>query len=111
MDLPYPRAGRRSLRSGPPPRRPLGCQARGRLPEFLDRHNPDLFLCIGDWGDPGEVPEAQYEAVLQRVLTLSIWGNHDDREQLARLRNRDGTPVLLEEGAVREFGGIAVAGI
>jgi Icc-related predicted phosphoesterase len=81
------------------------------LPDFLDQHRPDLLLCVGDWGDPGQLSESQFQAVLARVPTLSIWGNHDDRELLARLRNRDGTPVLLEDGAVRQFGGIGVAGI
>jgi len=42
---------------------------------------------------------------------LSVYGNHDDRELLARLRNADGTPVLLGQGEARAVGGLVVAGI
>jgi len=81
------------------------------LPPLPDRHRPDLLLCVGDWGDPGQVPAAQYRAVLERVPTLSISGNHDDRSLLGQLRNNDGTPVLLADGISCDFSGMAVAGI
>src|SRR5437870_2068714 len=81
------------------------------LPEALDRYQPDLFLSPGDWGDPGEVDAGALQPVLDRVPVLTVYGNHDDRELLARLFNRDGTPMLLGQGEARAFAGLTVAGI
>ena len=81
------------------------------LLEALDHHQPDLLLCAGDWGDPGQLTDEQFAAILQRVLVLSVFGNHDDRDLLQRLRNRDGSPVLLNKGAVRSVQGVTIAGI
>jgi Icc-related predicted phosphoesterase len=83
----------------------------GWVPEALDRLRPDLFLCVGDWGDPGETAQAEYEEVIRRVPTLSVFGNHDDRELLGQLRNRDGTTVLLGQGESRPAAGLTVMGI
>ncbi len=81
------------------------------LPAAIERHAPDLLLCAGDWGDPGQVSEAQYRALTRRVHVLTVYGNHDDRALLARLHNYDGTPVLLGQGEARRVGKVTVAGI
>lgn len=81
------------------------------LPEVIDRLGPDLLLSPGDWGDPGEVSEAAFAAVLDRVPVLTVTGNHDDEALLRRLRNRDDTPVPLGQGEARAAGGLTVAGI
>ncbi len=85
--------------------------ALGWLPEALDRLRPDLLLSPGDWGDPGEVTEASFAPLLERAPILTVWGNHDDRDLLARLRNRNGAPVLLSPGEEREIEGMVVAGM
>jgi Icc-related predicted phosphoesterase len=77
----------------------------------LERLAPDLLLCCGDWGDPEEVIEAEFTAFPARLPVLSTFGNHDPLERLAALRNRDGSPVLLGQGEVREVGGVRVAAI
>ncbi len=77
----------------------------------LSEEAPELLLCVGDWGDPGQIPRTDYEAILARVLTYSVYGNHDDWALLRELRNRDGSPVLLPHGEVVEVNGIRLAGI
>lgn len=81
------------------------------LLEALDRCSPDLLLSPGDWGDPGQLSERDYRAVLERVPMLTIYGNHDDRTLLERLRNQDGSPALLKQGEARSIHGLVVAGI
>lgn len=82
------------------------------LRRVLDEEAPDGLLCVGDWGDPGQI-EAQTWADLARgCAVLSVFGNHDDLPTLAALRNRDGSKVLLEQGERRaDFCGLSVAGV
>jgi Icc-related predicted phosphoesterase len=83
----------------------------GSARRALDRFRPDLLLCCGDWGDPHEISEAELAAFTERVPVLTTFGNHDPLEWLARLRNADGSPVLLAQGDVRDFGGLRIASI
>jgi Icc-related predicted phosphoesterase len=80
---------------------------------LLDAEDPDGLLCVGDWGDPGEVSADVWDALLARVPVLTVFGNHDDVPYLATLVNRDdGSPVLLEQGERRpDFHGFSVAGV
>lgn len=75
---------------------------------------PELILSCGDWGDPEEI-DAEAEAILHGLLgvapTCTTFGNHDPIDVLDRLRNRDGSPVLLGQGERREVGGLTVAAI
>jgi Icc-related predicted phosphoesterase len=77
----------------------------------VDRFAPDLLLCCGDWGDPDEVAEEDLAAFPERLTVLSTFGNHDALALLPRLRNQDGSPVLLAQGEVRVAGGLRVAAI
>ncbi len=72
---------------------------------------PDLTLCCGDWGDPGEINREALKAILADSAVFSVYGNHDDIDLLSAARNLDGTPVLLEQGEVRERNGLRIAGI
>ncbi len=90
----------------------------GNLLRVLHAETPDGLLCVGDWGDPGQISEGVWADLLARVSVLSVFGNHDDLARLAALRNRDGSPVLLAQGERREGfcgppgrGGLAVAGV
>jgi Icc-related predicted phosphoesterase len=83
----------------------------GAAHEALDRFAPDLLVCCGDWGDPHQVAEADLAAIVARLPVLTTFGNHDPLECLGRLRNRDGSPVLLAQGEVRAVGDIRVAAI
>jgi Icc-related predicted phosphoesterase len=80
---------------------------------LLDRENPDGLLCVGDWGDPGEVPPDVWDALLSRVPVLTVFGNHDDLPFLETLTNRkDRSAVLLAQGERRaDFCGFSVAGV
>jgi Icc-related predicted phosphoesterase len=77
----------------------------------LDRFRPDMLLCCGDWGDPEEVPEADLAVFPERVPVLTTFGNHDALDLLRRTTNRDGTPILLDQGEVREVSDLRVAAI
>lgn len=73
---------------------------------------PDVLLCVGDWGDPGEIPAAEWHRILNTVPTvLTVFGNHDDLPFLHTLRNHDGSAVLLAQGQCRTIGNISVAGV
>ena len=80
---------------------------------LLDAEAPvDGVLCVGDWGDAGQVAPEVWADLLARVPVLTTFGNHDDRPALAALRNRDGSSVLLEQGERRsDFCGVSVAGV
>ena len=78
----------------------------------LDRERPDGLLCVGDWGDPGQISDAAWADLLARVPVLSVFGNHDDLPTLCALRNRDGSAVLLGQSERRDdFCGLSVAGV
>lgn len=79
---------------------------------LLDTEAPDGLLCVGDWGDPGEVSADVWDALLERVPVLTVFGNHDDLPTLASLRNRDGSAVLLQQAERRDhFCSFAIAGV
>ena len=72
---------------------------------------PDLILSCGDWGDPDQVAKAELMAFLEVAPLHTTFGNHDPIDLLASLVNRDGTPVLLEQGSVRVVAGLRLAAI
>jgi Icc-related predicted phosphoesterase len=74
-------------------------------------HQPNLILCCGDWGDANQVAEPALAALLDLVPVYTTFGNHDPLELLARLRNRDGSAVLLGQGEVHEIGELRLAAI
>ena len=77
----------------------------------VDRFRPDALLSCGDWGDPSEVSGHDLADLAGRLPLLSTFGNHDPLELLGRIRDRDGSPVLLAQGEVRDFHGLRVAGL
>lgn len=77
----------------------------------VERFEPDLLLCCGDWGDPDQVRESDLAALAARGPILTTFGNHDPLALLARLTNRDGSTVLLAQGEVRAVPGLRVAAI
>jgi uncharacterized protein len=79
--------------------------------QAIDAFRPNALLCCGDWGDPEEVDEAELVAIAGLLPMVSTFGNHDPIELIGRLRDRDGSPVLLDQGEVRDFQGLRVAAI
>jgi Icc-related predicted phosphoesterase len=72
---------------------------------------PDLLLCCGDWGDLEEIAEAGITAFLDLCPILTTFGNHDSLDLLARMKNRDGSDLLIGQGKVRVYHGLTVAAI
>ena len=82
------------------------------LLRLLDDDQLDGLLCVGDWGDPGQIIGAVWDTLLERVPILTVFGNHDDLGLLPTLRNhQDDSPVLLSPGEQRSFCGLTVAGV
>jgi Icc-related predicted phosphoesterase len=79
--------------------------------EAVERFEPDLLLSCGDWGDAGEVSEAELAAFPATLPVYTTFGNHDALDALARLRNRDGSAVLLPQGEIQTAGGVRLAAI
>ena len=79
--------------------------------EILTIENPDLLLCAGDWGVEGEVGQSDFDAITERVFTLTVFGNHDYLDLLPLVRNPDGCPILLENGLARPYRQVKVGGI
>jgi Icc-related predicted phosphoesterase len=72
---------------------------------------PDLILSCGDWGDAEQVSKADLRAFLGIAQLYTTFGNHDALDLLSRLRNRDGSPVLIAQGTIQEFRGLRLAAI
>lgn len=79
--------------------------------ELVTIYKPDILLCCGDWGDPGQVEKVDFEALAAQTYVLSVFGNHDDLDLLKSLQNTDGSPVLLNNAEIRDISGIKIAGI
>jgi uncharacterized protein len=72
---------------------------------------PDVILSCGDWGDSDLVSEVGLQKLTGVARLYTTFGNHDALELLARLSNRDGSPVLLAQGEVCDVGGLRIAAI
>jgi Icc-related predicted phosphoesterase len=72
---------------------------------------PDLMLSCGDWGDPDQVDEIELAGLLKLAPVHTTFGNHDPLDLLARLKNRDGSAVLLPQGKPTHAGGLRLAAI
>ncbi len=83
----------------------------GAARRACERVRPDLILSCGDWGDLEQVDESSFAALLNVAPIYTTFGNHDPMDLLERLRNRDDTPVLLEQGVSREVSGLRLAAI
>jgi Icc-related predicted phosphoesterase len=79
--------------------------------QAVERFEPEVLLSCGDWGDPDQVAIDELESFPATLPLLTTFGNHDPLAWLDRLRNRDGSTVLLAQGEVREIGGLRVGAI
>jgi len=82
------------------------------LLSIVDYHKPDLLLSCGDWGSA--ISFGEFYELLKKTIVLSIYGNHENMEVLAKLYNIKSDkylPVLMNDGEVYEFEGIKIAGI
>lgn len=77
----------------------------------IEHTQPDVLLCCGDWGDPGDVELPDLEAFSARLPVHSVYGNHDHLEALDAWRNPDGGAVLLRNGELRSVGPLTLAGL
>lgn len=75
------------------------------------RFEPDLILSCGDWGDPDELDEPAFAALLGIAPIYTTFGNHDPLDFLRNSRNRDDSPVLMPQGERRSVLGLELAAI
>jgi Icc-related predicted phosphoesterase len=52
-----------------------------------------------------------FRPIAKACPLLTIYGNHDNVELIGALRNTDGSPCWLQDGAKRAYGGLVIAGI
>jgi Icc-related predicted phosphoesterase len=76
-----------------------------------DLARPELILSCGDWGDPDQVDETLLTSLLAKAHIYTTFGNHDPLDLLARLRNHDGSAVLLGQGKPVHVAGLRLAAI
>jgi Icc-related predicted phosphoesterase len=72
---------------------------------------PELILSCGDWGDADQVKEPDLAAFLETAPVYTTFGNHDALALLSRLRNRDGSAVLMPQGMVQVTAALRLAAI
>lgn len=75
----------------------------------VEGEKPDLLLSAGDFGD--EASPKLFHLILESTCLFTIYGNHDNVELMQTLKNRDGSPCLLQDGLVRNYEGLKLAGI
>ena len=79
--------------------------------EILKKEIPDLLLCAGDWGTPEEIFQNDFDAIVQKVTTITVFGNHDNLELLYQIKNQDGTAILIDNGATKDYDNLVIGGI
>ena len=79
------------------------------LYEIVQKEKPSLLLSAGDFGP--DVTSDLFDPILENVYLLTIYGNHDNIELIQTLRNRNGAPCWLQDGLIRDYEGLKVAGI
>ena len=79
--------------------------------EILKKEIPDLLLCAGDWGTPEEIFQDDFDAIVQKVTTITVFGNHDNLELLYQIKNQDGTAILIDNGATKDCDNLVIGGI
>ena len=77
----------------------------------IEVFEPELILCCGDWGDSEEVEPDALASVVHGRMVFSTFGNHDRLDTLSRLRNPDGSTVLMEQAEVRHWKDWRIAAI
>jgi len=79
--------------------------------EILKKESPDLLLCAGDWGTPEEIFQNDFDAIVQKVTTITVFGNHDNLELLYQIKNQDSTTMLIDNGATKDYDNLIIGGI
>ncbi len=82
------------------------------LLSIVDYHKPDLLLSCGDWGLAVNLDE--FYELLNKVIVLTIYGNHENMyvlEPLYNVRSHEYLPVLMRDGEIYRFGDLKISGI
>jgi len=75
----------------------------------IEDEKPDVLLSAGDFGD--EASPELFHPILENTYLLTIYGNHDNVKLIQTLRNRNGSPCLLQDGSIRNYDSLKIAGI
>ena len=82
------------------------------LLDIVDYHKPGLLISLGDWGEATN--EDEFYELLKKTRVWSIYGNHDNLDVLRKMYNiltDNYEPVLMNDGEIRELGGIRFGAI
>ena len=69
-----------------------------------DEANADSLIILGDIGD--SISRQEWDALAARFEIFSIYGNHDKYPLMKRIRNQDGSGVLMQDGQVKTLDGL-----
>lgn len=79
--------------------------------KILEKEKPELLLCAGDWGTIEEIKEKDFEPLIEQVHTISVYGNNDALDLLPKIKNKDGSAILLGNGKPANFKNLTIGGI
>lgn len=79
--------------------------------KILDLENPDLLLCAGDWGTDEEISQRDLERIIQKIHTLTIYGNNDALDFLPEIKNQNGASALITTGSSQQVDKLVIGGI
>jgi len=92
--------------------RPFHGQDQSKVFEWLykvvEKEKPELLVSAGDFG---EATQEMFQPICAKTKILTVYGNHDNLQLVKSLKNQDGSDCLLQDGVIREFDGIRIAGI
>jgi len=75
----------------------------------IENEKPELTLSAGDFGL--EADSYLFEPILEKTYLLTVYGNHDNIGLIKSLKNEDGSRCWLQDGVIREYNGLRIAGI
>jgi predicted phosphodiesterase len=79
------------------------------LYNIIEKEKPDLLLCAGDFGK--EVTLEMFQPIINQTYLLTIYGNHENIELIKNIKNKDGSYCWLQDGIIREYDRLKIAGI
>ncbi len=74
------------------------------LYDTMDRVNPNAIIILGDTGS--SMTRQDWDQLVAKYTVYALYGNHDYYHMMKRIRNVDGTPMLMRDGEIKELDGL-----
>ncbi len=73
------------------------------LRQTAEARGVDTIINLGDLGD--SVTRQEWDELVRDYRVYSLYGNHDNYHLLKRVKNVDGSPLLMNDSDIRDFYG------